>query len=150
MPSAEFTRTLDVASPPAACWSVLTDVERMATWVTVAHDVSEIEHLKTYRVVLQDQFGPFKLNADVDVDVTDVDPERSIHFKGSGQDRHVGTTISVDARMDLAETETGSTMTIEGTYHVLGAVAAMGTSTIRKKADTIMEEFFEAAASELS
>jgi carbon monoxide dehydrogenase subunit G len=150
MPSARFSRTLDVASPPARCWSVLTDVVKVGGWVTVVGEVREIERLKRYQAVLRDQLGPFKLLADVDVDVTDLEEERSIHFKGSGSDRQVGTTINVFARMQLEPTASGTTITIDGNYSVLGSVATMGSSTIRKKADSILEEFFAAASQELS
>lgn len=150
MPSDQFNRTLDVARPPGECWSVLTDVERVAGWVTVVNELREVEHLKTYQAELADQFGPFKLRADVDVEVTEIEEKRSIRFTGSGKDRHVGTTITVDAHMTLEPSQPGTTISVDGTYHVLGTVATMGTSTIRKKADTIIEEFFTAAASALS
>ncbi|HEX6219481.1 MAG TPA: SRPBCC domain-containing protein [Acidimicrobiia bacterium] len=150
MPSGQLSRTLEVAAGPSDCWSVLTDVHRIAGWVTIAHDVSEIERLKTYTVVLQDKFGPFKLHADMDVEVTDVEEEKRIRFRGSGTDRSVGTTISVDASMSLTPTDAGTTIQVEGSYQVVGTVASMGSSTIKKKADTIVEEFFEAAERELS
>jgi carbon monoxide dehydrogenase subunit G len=57
----------------------------------------------------------------------------------------VGTTISVDARMALQPSGSGTLLRVDGSYQVLGSVATMGGSTIRKKADTIIEEFFAAA-----
>ena len=150
MPSGQLSRRLEVGSSPSECWSVLTDVHRIAGWVTIADDVTEIERLKSYTVVLQDKFGPFKLHADMDVEVTDVDTEKGIHFRGSGTDRSVGTTISVDASMELTPTGGGTSIQVEGSYQVVGTVASMGASTIKKKADTIVEEFFAAAEKELS
>lgn len=150
MPSGQLSRKMEVAGSPSDCWSVLTDVRRVAGWVAIAHDVTEIEHLNSYRVVLQDKFGPFKLHADMDVEVTDVDTGKKIHFRGSGTDRSVGTTISVDAAMELTPTSGGTSIQVEGSYQVVGTVASMGTSTIKKKADTIVEEFFAAAEKELS
>lgn len=139
-----------MGSSPSECWSVLTDVHRIAGWVTIADDVTEIDRLKRYTVVLQDKFGPFKLHADMDVEVTDVDSENRIHFRGSGTDRSVGTTISVDASMELTPTDGGTRIEVEGSYQVVGTVASMGASTIKKKADTIVEEFFASAEKELS
>lgn len=139
-----------MGSSPSDCWSVLTDVHRIAGWVTIADEVTEIERLKSYTVVLQDKFGPFKLHADMDVEVTDVDTEKRIHFRGSGTDRSVGTTISVDASMELTPTDGGTRIEVEGSYQVVGTVASMGASTIKKKADTIVEEFFASAEKELS
>ncbi|MEE8489354.1 MAG: SRPBCC domain-containing protein, partial [Acidimicrobiia bacterium] len=56
-----------------------------------------------------------------------------------------GTTIGVDARMALQPSGSGTLIRVDGSYQVLGSVATMGGSTIRKKADTIIEEFFAAA-----
>lgn len=150
MPSGQLSRNLEVSSTPSECWAVLTDVQRIAGWVGIAHDVTEVEHLESYTVVLQDKFGPFKLNADMDVEVTDVDTEKKIHFRGNGTDRSVGTTISIDAGMELTPTDQGTSIQVEGSYQVVGTVASMGGSTIKKKADTIVEEFFEAAQRALS
>lgn len=149
MPSGQLSRKLDVAVSPSECWSVLTDVQRVAGWVSIAHEVEEVERLENYSVVLRDKFGPFKLNADMDVEVTDVETEKRIRFRGTGTDRSVGTTISVDASMELTPTDEGTSIQVEGSYQVVGTVASMGSSTIKKKADTIVEEFFEAAGREL-
>lgn len=150
MPSGHLSRKLEVATGPSDCWSALTDVHRIAGWVSIAHDVEQIERLKSYSVVLQDNFGPFKLHADMDVEVVDVNTGQRIQFRGSGTDRSVGTTISVDASMELTPTEGGTTIEVEGSYQVVGTVASMGASTIKKKADTIIEEFFAAAERELA
>lgn len=149
MPSGQLSRKLDVAVSPSECWSVLTDVHRVAGWVSIAHEVEEVEPLESYSVVLQDKFGPFRLNADMDVEVTDVETEKRIRFRGTGTDRSVGTTISVDASMELTPTDEGTSIQVEGSYQVVGTVASMGSSTIKNKADTIVEEFFEAAGREL-
>lgn len=150
MPSATFERTIEVSSSADRCWAVLTDVERVAGWVTIADDVREHDHLAKYSVVLADQFGPFSLYADIDVDVTDLEEQRHISFKGKGTDRQGGSTIQVQATMALEDTGAGTSITVSGKYSVLGTVATMGSSTIRKKADGILDEFFTAAAKELA
>ena len=145
MPSAQFDRSLEVESSPGECWDVITDVNRVAEWVSVVGTVEEVEPLSRYTAVLEDSFGPFKLRADLDVEVTEFVENESIRFVCSGQDRQVGTTIGVDARMALQPSGSGTLIRVDGSYHVLGSVATMGGSTIRKKADTIIEEFFAAA-----
>ena len=146
MPSANFERTLAVTSSPEECWKVLTDVAQVAGWVTVVGEVQEVAPLDSYQAVLTDRFGPFQLNADVEVKVVDVEEGRRIRFKARGSDRQVGTNITVDAEMALETDDSGTTkICISGTYGVVGTVATMGAGTIRKKADTIVEEFFAAA-----
>jgi len=145
MPSSEFSRSLEVQSSPEECWDVITDVQQIADWVSVVHEVVEVEPLESYTAILEDSFGPFKLHADIKVQVTELVDRKSIRLEGNGQDRTVGTTIGVDARMALEPSEGGTIIRVDGSYQVLGSVATMGGSTIRKKADTIIEEFFAAA-----
>lgn len=149
MPSGDFEGSLDVKRSPAECWGVLTDVNRVAKWVTVVGEVAELEHLKAYTAVLEDHFGPFNLKADLAIKVNDLEEGTSIAFNAKGQDRQVATTIIVDAHLSLAPSEMGTEILVKGTWKVIGTVAAMGSGTIRKKADTIMDEFFTAARAEL-
>ncbi len=145
MPSSEFSRSLEVRSSPEECWDVITDAQQVAGWVSVVSTVVEIEPLELYSAVLEDSFGPFKLHADINVRVTEMVDRKRIRFEGNGQDRTVGTTIGVDARIALEPSEGGTIIRVDGTYQVLGSVATMGGSTIRTKADAIIEEFFAAA-----
>ena len=150
MPSDRFERSLRVSRSPEECWQVLTDVQRVAEWVTVVGDVTEIERLANYQAVLSDSFGPFNLNADVAVEVIELDEGNSIRFMGGGKDRSVGTSISVDARMALQPDGTGTIIAVDGSWNVIGTVATMGGGTIRKKADAIVDEFFTTAEAELN
>lgn len=129
---------------------MLTDVQRVAGWVSVVSHVDEIVAMEKYAAVLTDSFGPFKLNADVAVDVLNVEEGTSIHFKGSGKDRQVSTHITVEARLELSSDSEGTMIRAHGSWHVLGTVATMGGGTIRKKADKIVDEFFAAAERELA
>ena len=150
MPSADFERSLEVSQSAAECWDVLTDVERIASWVSVVGEVKELEHLESYTAVLVDQFGPFKLKADLDIKVTELDEGTSIAFRAKGEDRQVSTSIIVDGSLALEPGSAGTTIHVKGRWNVIGTVATMGSGTIRKKADTIMEEFFTAAEAEFS
>ena len=149
MPTASFTRDLEVAASPDDCWKTLTDVPTLVRWVSVLDDAREHQHLAEYSAVLADRLGPFKLRAELDIKVTDVQELRSITVSARGEDRQVSSRISVDAVLRLEPTEEGTHVEVEGTYEVAGRVATMGAGTIRKKADKILNEFFGNAQSEL-
>ena len=150
MPSDTFDRSIRVSRSPADCWTVLTDVQRVAGWVSVVNKVDEIAALEKYAAVLTDSFGPFNLHADLTVDVIEVQDGRSIHFKGSGKDRQVSTSISVEAKLELFPEGRGTMIHAHGSWQVIGTVATMGGGTIRKKADKIVDEFFAAAEGALA
>ena len=145
-----FNEAFEVGRDAAECWSVLVDVPRVSGWVTIVHDVAELEELSRYSAVLEDRLGPFKLRADLDVLVTDVlEPER-ITIRADGEDRQVGSRITVDATLGLERAGGTTRVAIEGTYEVTGRVATMGASTIRQKAAKILDEFVAAAKRDLA
>ena len=151
MASEQFARELVVTSDPGRCWAVLTDVGQVASWVTIAHDVKEIERLAAYTAVLQDKLGPFKLRALLDIRVEVLEEGRQVRMRASGKDVQINSQITVDATLSLRPTDDGGTVvSTEGTYQVVGRVATMGAGVIRKKADKILEEFFTNAARELA
>lgn len=150
MPASNFSRDIAVPSPPEVCWTVLTDVRRLVSWVSVLQDAEEIAPLEQYSAVLMDRLGPFKLKANLDIQVSEVDIPRHVRVRASGEDRQVASRIAVDAAVRLEpEPKGGTKIAVQGTYEVIGRVATMGASTIRKKADKILEEFFTSVEFEL-
>jgi uncharacterized protein len=149
MASADFTRTLHVPADPAACWMVLTDVGRVAGWVSILGAVKELEPLVSYTAVLEDRLGPFRLRADLAVEVTELRQPERITLRARGEDRQVASRIAVDATLRLAPAKTGTTVEVAGRYEVTGRVATLGASTIRPKASKVLDEFFAAAEREL-
>lgn len=150
MPSVDFARTQPVSADQARAWSVLTDVERLIGWVSVLESAQEREHLSYYTAVLADRLGPFKLRADLDIRISDVDPPNAISLRADGEDRQVASRITVDATVRLVPAATGGTeVSATGTYAVAGRVATLGSGTITKKAERILDEFFDAMERDL-
>ncbi|KWX66621.1 CoxG family protein [Mycobacterium sp. NAZ190054] len=149
MPRTEFHRDLTVKAAAADAWDALIDVPRLVGWVSIVENAVEIEHLSKYTAVLMDRLGPFKLRADLDVTVSDVEPGRSLKVKAIGEDRQVGSRLLVLATMEVRPEEHGSTIVVDGLYEVTGKVASMGSGTINKKAEKVMDEFFGAAGDDL-
>lgn len=137
--------------PRQRCWEVLTTVDTLATWVGIVHSVEEIEHLASYRAVLQDRVGPVRLKAPLAVTVEVTVPAAKAKIHASGKDPQVNSTITVDADMTLADLPEGGTrMDLTASYSVTGKVAAMGRGIIQKKADKIIAEFLANAQKELA
>lgn len=144
-----FERRFEVAVPPGQVWQTVTDVERLVSWISVLHSAREIEPLSTYTATLEDRLGPFRLRADLDVTVTDSTPPEQITVRAEGEDRQVGSRISVLGTVTLRPAGAGTAVTVVGEYEVTGRAASLGASTIRKKANVILEEFCVQATAEL-
>lgn len=129
---------------------MVTDVQRVADWVSVVGDVEVLEPLSRYRATLTDRLGPFRLSADLDVEVTDADPNSLIRFVADGEDRQVSSRILIEAGMGLTESDSGTLLSVEGKYEVTGRVATLGASMIKTKGEKILDQFFDNAEKELS
>jgi carbon monoxide dehydrogenase subunit G len=149
VPSVTFNRDIAVSAAPETCWSVLTDVPRLVDWVTILDDANEITHLEKYTAVLMDRMGPFKLRADLDITVSEVEEGRHIRVHAEGEDRQVASRIVVDAVLTLSVVGDSTVIAVDGMYEVSGRVATMGAGMIRQKATKILDEFFSRTAAEL-
>jgi carbon monoxide dehydrogenase subunit G len=150
MATANFSRELTVTASPEQTWTVLTDVDRLAGWVGIVQDVVELSRLDKYSAVLMDRVGPFKLRADLQINVNVVRDGEEVEVEAAGRDRAVDSRIAVRAQLRLSAAEHGgSTIVTEGRYEVTGRVASMGSGVIQKKADRILADFFTKAALEL-
>ncbi|GFG51509.1 hypothetical protein CQY20_08920 [Mycolicibacterium agri] len=149
MPRTEFHRDLTVKASAEDSWAAMIDVPRLVSWVSIVEDAVEIEPLSKYTAVLMDRLGPFKLRADLDVTVSDVNEGSSLKVRAAGEDRQVGSRLLVLADLVVSPREQGSTIVVDGVYEVTGKVASMGSGTINKKAQKILDEFFGAASDAL-
>ena len=150
MPRSEFHRELMLASSPEETWRALTDVRALVGWISIVEMGLEIEPLARYSGVLMDRLGPFKLRADLDIEVTDVVEGRSLRVTAEGEDRQVRSRLAIGVSMSLSERSPAGTIVVfRGTYEVTGKVASMGSGTINKKAEKVLDEFFSCVLDEL-
>lgn len=132
-----------MAADISRTWATLTDVPLLVEWVSVVENASEVTPMERYTAVLMDRLGPFKLRADLDITLTDVETGRHVTMRAEGEDRQVGSRVLVAAALDIVPAGSdGCVVRAAGTYEVTGRVATMGSATIRKKADKILDEFF--------
>jgi carbon monoxide dehydrogenase subunit G len=97
-----------------------------------------------------DRLGPFKLRADLVIDVSEVVPGEHIRVRAAGEDRQVASRIGIDAVLALEDApDGGSRVAVTGSYEVIGKVATMGAGMIRQKAAKVLDEFFGHVAGEL-
>jgi carbon monoxide dehydrogenase subunit G len=150
LPSFAFDREVLVSGAPGRVWDRFTDVARVVEWVSVVKDARELQPLEHYSAVLQDKIGMFALRADLDITVSDVEPGRGLRARAEGQDRQVGSRIVIDVTVALDEEDDGSRVRVSGSYDVTGRAATLGASTIRRKGDKVLDDFFTNLEREMS
>lgn len=145
-----FSRELTLPGDPPATWALVEDVPEVLSWFSIVGNVASGREPGRYGAELRDRMGPFRLKADLEIAVERDPDERRIRASARGQDRQIGSRINVDVVLGVDAAPEGSTVHIEGTYEVTGRPATLGAGSIRKKADTILAEFFETASARLA
>lgn len=139
----EFSRNIAAPCSRSEAWKVLTDVQKLASWISIVNSLKEHAPLDSYTAVLEDRLGPFRLRADLDIDVIGIVEDEEITARASGEDRQVSSRIAVQCRLALEDAGSGGTnVQLYGTYEVVGRVASLGESSIKRKANIVLEEFF--------
>jgi carbon monoxide dehydrogenase subunit G len=145
-----FDRAVDVTGSPEAAWQAVTDVPRVVSWISVVEDAKEVDLLSRYTAVLMDRIGMFSLRADLDITLSDVVEGVRLRAHAEGQDRQVGARIVIDGLIELTPSESGTTVRVSGSYDVTGRAATMGASSIKRKGDKVVDEFFTNLSRELA
>jgi carbon monoxide dehydrogenase subunit G len=109
------------------------------------HSAEPAEGADRYTAVLQDKLGPFRLRADLRIEVLERSPGRSIRARAEGEDRQIGSRLIIEVALALTEDAGASVLMVDGSYEVTGRPATLGAGSIRKKAGKVLAEFFASA-----
>jgi carbon monoxide dehydrogenase subunit G len=140
-----FHETFRLPAKPEEVWRVIEDVPGVLSWISIVHSTAPGESGDRYDAVLQDRLGPFKLRADLRIDVLERDPGHRIRARAGGEDRQIGSRLIIEVTLRLVADGDGTALTVEGNYEVTGRPATLGASSIRKKAGKVLAEFFASA-----
>jgi uncharacterized protein len=142
---AEFEETMRFGGDRDAVWRIVSDVPTVLSWISIVGTAEEVEPERRYRAVLEDRLGPFKLRADLDIDVAERVEGSSIHARADGEDRQIGSRLIIDVTLALVPEGAVTAVEVRGSYEVTGRPATLGASSIRKKASKVLAEFFGSA-----
>jgi uncharacterized protein len=141
----EFQETVRLADPRDAVWATVSDIPTVLSWISIVGEAEVVEPGTRYRVLLQDRMGPFKLRADLDVEVGERVERERIQARGDGEDRQIGSRLIIDVTLALSDDGAGTAVDVRGSYEVTGRPASLGAASIRKKASKVIAEFFGSA-----
>ena len=123
-------------------WDLLMDVERVGKCFPGVEDVHANED-GTYRGTYRVRIGPVSLAFSGTMSIQVADPQNwysSLRLEGS--DRRVGGGVRADITASLIQVSPLETeIRISSDITFMGKLGEMGQSIIRKKADTMMQEF---------
>ena len=122
-------------------WDFLMDVPTVGRCVPGVERIEAVDG-SAYRGGLKIQVGPIRLSLEGTITVEETDREAGrARLRAEANDRRLGGGIRARLSLSLAPAEVGTRVRIDTDLAVLGRIGEFGQPVIRKKADTLLEEF---------
>ena len=136
-----FTQACVIPAERERLWDFLMDVPTVGRCVPGVETLEAVEG-GVYKGGLKVQVGPIRLSLDGTMTVEEADRSAwRARMRAEANDRRLGGGIRARLSLTLTPVETGTCVQIDTDLAVLGKIGEFGQPVIRKKADTLLEEF---------
>ena len=144
-----FENQIALSVPREKVWQFLWDVDRFITCVPGCKDARTVEEGKIYTATMVEKVGPFRVEFPIRIEVEQSEPVSTIKARASGSDSRIGSHMKVVLEVDLKENGSGTLLSFVVSVDILGKLATLGHSMIKRKADQVMAEFVESVKKRL-
>jgi carbon monoxide dehydrogenase subunit G len=126
---------------PEQVWQFLWQVERVAGCVPGCGEVEVVEPQSSYRAVVSEKVGPFRVSFPLAISVTDAEPPRRLRVEATGRDAKVASSLKGVLDLQLNEQADSKTeIVINADVAVLGKLGTLGQSVIIRKANENLDK----------
>jgi uncharacterized protein len=138
----KFQGKLSIARPVEKVWEFLWNIEKLTSCIPGCESVKTIKEKEKYELKVKDSVGPITVHLELLADVKKLEPLKSIEIAMEGKDLRAG---GVRQTMTLVLTAKGSESEIdfETDVNVFGRLGTLGYPFVKKKAETVINEFSE-------
>jgi carbon monoxide dehydrogenase subunit G len=138
----KFQGNLSIARPVEKVWEFLWDIEKLTSCIPGCESVKTIKDREKYELTVKDSVGPITVHFELLAEVKKLEPLRRIEIALEGKDFKAG---GVRQTMTLVLTAKGSDSEIdfETDVNVFGRLGTLGYPFVKKKAETVINEFSE-------
>jgi uncharacterized protein len=138
----KFHGNLAIARPVEKVWEFLWDIEKLTSCIPGCESVKTIKDREKYELTVKDSVGPITVHFELLAEVKKLEPLKRIEIALEGKDFKAG---GVRQTMTLVLTAKGSDSEIdfETDVNVFGRLGTLGYPFVKKKAETVINEFSE-------
>lgn len=144
-----FENSIEIDVPRDAAWDFLWDVDRVISCVPGCEEASTVEAGKLYNARMVARVGPFKVTFPIRIEVLESEPKQRIKARASGSDNKIGSHLKVELDVSLEEKGSSTLVSFVASVDILGKLATLGHSIIKRKADNDVASFAQAVKKEL-
>jgi uncharacterized protein len=138
----KFQGKLSIARPVEKVWEFLWNIEKLTSCIPGCESVKTIKDREQYELTVKDSVGPITVHFELLAEVKKLEPLKRIEIALEGKDFKAG---GVRQTMTLVLTAKGSESEIdfETDVNVFGRLGTLGYPFVKKKAETVINEFSE-------
>lgn len=144
-----FEKEIGILNSREKVWQFLWDIDRFITCVPGCKEASTVEAGKHYTATMVEKVGPFRVEFPMRIEVLESQEMSYIKAQASGTDSRVGSRMKVELEVHLKEDGKKTLFSFVASVDILGKLATLGHSIIKRKADQVMEEFAQAVKKRL-
>ncbi len=144
-----FEREIEIVNSREKVWQFLWDVDRFITCLPGCKEAKTVEAGKSYTATMVKKVGPFRVEFPMRIDVLESQEMTSIKAQATGSDSRMGSRMKVELDVHLKENGNKTLLSLGVSVDILGKLATLGHSIIKRKADQVMEEFAQAIKNRL-
>lgn len=137
-----FEQKTSVPAPRERVWDLLLNVPEVATCVPGVKDLEKVDGDR-YKGTMGISVGPIRLNLEGHITMEQQDKANwQAAMKAEAAEKRVGGGLNATMTMKLEEPAPGQTdLIISTNANLLGRLGEFGQPVIRKKADSMLQEF---------
>ena len=139
----QFDEQIVVAAPREKVWNFIWDVDRFIACVPGCKEAKTLENAKIYTATMVEKVGPFRVEFPMRIEVEQSEPLSHIKARATGSDSKIGSLMKIDLDVNLKEEGSGTLLSLVATVDILGKLATLGHSIMKRKANQVMAEFVQ-------
>ena len=145
----QFEKQIEILAPKEKVWQFIWNVDRFITCVPGCKEAKTVEPRKQYTALMVEKVGPFRVEFPMRIEVLQSDELSYVKAQATGADNRVGSRMKVDLEARLKGDGEKTVLSFVASVDILGKLATLGHSIIKRKADQAMEEFVQAVKKRL-
>jgi carbon monoxide dehydrogenase subunit G len=136
----DITKSTDVPATQERAWALVSDMPKLCACIPGLDGLTDLEPNR-YSATITDKLGPFRLQLPVQLAVVSRDEPRRLAAQVSGNDGRGQARVKGSVEALLEPAGDGTRLTVTASIDVLGKLAALGATPMRRRADDIFNEF---------
>jgi uncharacterized protein len=144
-----FEREIEILKSKEKVWQFLWDVDRFIACVPGCREAVTVEAGKRYTATMVEKVGPFRVEFPMRIDVLENQELSYIKALATGSDSKIGSRMKVELEVRLKGNGDKTNVSLAASVDILGKLATLGHSMIKRKADQVMDEFATAVKNKL-